>query len=561
MVGPNYRPPTPNLPASWRSLHPFESELSAETESLDTESVVQMIQLGSSVSGHEHAYALTAAECPWWDFFLDEDLRELIALQRSRSPRLHELRASIDQAWHQRWVLKRGFFPHFENQAGYSTGLDGSGGGRMHDNILLAEMGWEIDIFGGRQRSVEVLHRNLEAQVETFRNGMVFLAGEIGLFYTDFRVNEARIELQQQNIEFYEEVVHLTEQKLALGGIAEIDLDESRARLERERALLPDLERRRDQARIELARVVGVYAEELDPILDRLRPIPTPGSEIVIPNPCDVLPLRPDIRRLERKIGAQVARVAVQYAEELYPKFSFNYVFNGGDLLIPVINRHGIGFLAKNAKRIIATEIERTKIREEQAILQRELHNYEFGLVNAASEVESAVIDLNIAHKKQQALERALASNQAAFERVYDAYRSGLVDVRDIIRIRADLFFTQTELIFAQNLRAKGAVRLYKAVGGIDVPPVPATMIESPQDVADISDNNRFLSRLFSLNRDTDDTLRTSRVKARIGHEPWYHLTQDGVLKNGIPNENPFLNRMWNFGPTTYHLSDESPAP
>lgn len=553
MVGPNYKAPSARVPSHWQNLQSTSplngDDLAVDDPIAEVDNIIKTISLGYDVCDQQYVYTLTGQQCPWWQEFLDEDLKCLIGMQRARSPRLHELRASVDQAWHQRWVLKRGFFPHFENEARYQTAIPSSSDdGRVHNNILRAEMGWELDLFGGRQRAVEVLHRNLEAQVETYRNGMVFLAAEIGLFYTDLRVAEARIELQKENIEFYEEVVQLTEEKLALGGIAEIDLDESRARLERERAALPDLERARDAAKVELARVVGVYSEELDPLITPKQEIPAPGTEITVPTPADVLPLRPDIRRLERKVAAQVGRVAFEFAEQLYPKFSFNYVWDGSDMVIPILNRHGIGLVANNAKRLIATEIERTKIREEEAILQRELHNYQLGLVTASSEIESAIIDLRIAQKKLRALEKALASNQTAFDRVYDAYRSGLLDVRDIIRIRADLFFTQTELIFARNLMAKGTVRLYKALGGVDIPAVPPKMIKSEYDVTDVSDNNRFLSRLFSLNRDTDDTLRTSRVRARMGQEPWYHVTEDGVLRNGVPNENPFLNRMWNLG-------------
>lgn len=551
MVGPNYQAPAPRVPTQWQSLqndlnaHPFDS---TSTDAIaEVDEILQTISLGHNVCDHPYAYSLGSEQCPWWEEFLDEDLRCLIGMQRARSPRLHELRAAIDQSWHQRWVLKQGMFPNFEIQAGYQTALPSADNdGRLHNNVLRADLSWELDVFGAQQRAVEAAHRTIEAQVETYRNGLVFLASEIGLFYTDYRVAEARIELQQQNIAFYEEVVQLTREKLQLGGIAAIDLDEAQARLQRERAVLPDLQLNRDSAKVELARVVGVYSEEIEPLLSPNRPIPAPGPQITIPVPAEVLPMRPDVRRMERRVAAQVARVAFQVADQLYPKISFSYIWKGSDLVDTILNPHGVGLYLRNAKRLIATGMERSRIREEQAALQRELHQYQLSLVTASSEIESAVVDLRIAHKKRQALESALASNQAAFERVYDAYRSGLVDVRDIIRIRADLLLTQTEMIFAENLMAKGTVRLYKALGGIDVPPVPAFMIESEYDVTEITDNNRFLSRLFSLNRDTDDTLRTDRFRARMGHEPWYHIGEDGALRNGVPNENPFLNRMWN---------------
>ncbi|MFN3190549.1 MAG: TolC family protein [Aureliella sp.] len=540
MAGPNYQSPIPQLPSDWQSTP-------KSGHALEIENIVQTVNLGRGVVAHDYAYSLSSTQCPWWEVFLDEDLRCLIGMQRARSPRLHELRAAIDQAWHNRWNSKLGFFPEITGATGYESFLSNSepAGTRLHSNLLSASVDWELDLFGGRQREVEAADRNVEAQVETYRNGMVFLASEIGLFYTDYRVAEARIQLQLDNIELYEQVVRVTREKLEFGGVAQVDLDEAEARLSREVAALPNLEGIRDEAKIELARVVGVYSEELDPLLTPNQAIPSPGRQIIVPSPSDVLPLRPDIRRQERQIGRQVALVAKEVAD-LYPTLNFSYTWNGGDLALPILNPSTLGFLIQNARRLVDFERERASIKAAEAQLQRELHNYQLGLVTASSEIENAIVDLQIAGKRLASLELALAKNKQAFDRVYDAYLSSLVDVRDIIRIQGDLLATQTEYIFAQNLLAKGTVRLYKAVGGIDVPAIPARMLESPYQVADASQGNPFLSRVLSLGRDTQETLQTNRVKARIGRQPWYHVGEDGVLRNGVPNENPFLNRMWN---------------
>lgn len=540
MVGPNYVTPNPQTPGEWQGTQKSDFDL-------EVENIVRTVNLGRDVVAHDYAYSLTNDQCPWWEHFLDEDLHCLIGMQRARSPELHELRAAVDQAWHARWVTKQGFFPSLTTSLGYESGIpeNGNSSARLHENLIRSEMTWEIDLFGRRQREVEAAHRDLEAEVETYRNAMVFLAAEIGLFYTDYRAAEQQLNLQIQNIAFYQEVVRLTQEKLALGGVAQIDLDEAQARLTREQASIPDLERARDAARVELARVVGVYSEELNPILTPNQRMPAPGPEVVVPAPHEVLPLRPDIRKLERNLAGQTARVASRIAD-LYPTISFNYLWNGGDLIVPVLSRTVVGLLAENTRRLLDAGFERAQIREAEALLQRELHRYQLGLVVAASEVENAVIDLQIGERKLNALSKALQANENAAQRVYDGYRSGLVDVRDIIRIRADLFLVQNEMVRAQDLLAKGTIRLYKALGGIDVPEVPARMIQSDYDVTEVRDNSPTLSMLLSLGRDTDRTLRPSRAKARLGQQPWYHVTPDGTLQNGVPNENPFLNRMWN---------------
>ena len=236
VVGPNYVPPEPVVPDDWQNL--------LITHNLSDEGFVQSFgTIGSEPTLGQGKYTLTNEECPWGLSFLDDDLIKLIDLQRAQSPTLHEFRAAVDQAWHQRWVLKRGAYPHIELRSEhFQFILDQdfrSAGSRTHDNVYRADIGWEIDMFGGIQRQVEVADRNLESQVESWRNAVLFFAGEIGLFYTDLRVNEHRIELQKQNIEFYEEVVQLVQQKVEFGGTAKIDLEEAQARLEKERQSMP----------------------------------------------------------------------------------------------------------------------------------------------------------------------------------------------------------------------------------------------------------------------------------------------------------------------------------
>lgn len=543
IVGPNYVPPTPDLPGYWQNL--------------DNDSIFQTNSTHHhlSDSSSDSSVCLDCVanrpimgdDCPWWPQFLDEDLRVLIATQRVRSPSLHEFRARVDQAWQQRWVAKQGFFPTVNLFTGHTQNILDSelrtATSESYTNAARADLEWELDVFGGRQRLVESANRELESEVEGWRSAVVFLTGEIGLFYSDYRVAEARISILRENIAFYENMVDIVEQKLSFGSVAEIDLDEAQARLQRERAAMPALERARDNARVELARVVGVYSQELDPLLSPARPIPQPPPVIEIPSPNRVLRSRPDIRRLERKIGAQVARVGVEIAE-LYPEISAGYVFNGGGAASDVI-RHAFSIGGEITKRIMAPEREKAQLRAQEIVLQRELWNFEQGLVTAASEVELAIVDIHRAQEQIRAQELAVESNAKAFDNVYTAYREGLVDVRDIIRIRNDLFASQSLLILARDVLAKSTVRLYKGLGGVDLPSVPAHMTPSRYSVAELGGTSHFLSRLFSLNRDKADTLHTNRQRARLGSQPWYHITPEGTLRNGPPHEHPILNRSW----------------
>lgn len=541
IVGPNYAPPTPTVPDTWRSLT-SEDPLD---ELVGTVRVAEAFP--DQLSMTSECLPLSSLECPWWQEFVDPDLVTLIGLQQAKSPTLHEVRARVNEAWHQRWVLKQGFFPQFSLSTGRSQNILDSAiaaGSEDYQNTLRADMGWELDLFGGRQRQVEAADRNIESQVESWRGSHVFLVGEVGLYYTDYRVALERIELQKSNVTFYEEMRQTVVGKFEFGNVAEIEVKQTDARLQREKAALPRLLAARDNAKNELARVVGVYVQELDTLLTPGLPVPTPSLVIDIPPPARVLRTRPDIRQLERKVAQQVANIGVAVSS-LYPEISLDYSWNGGDAATDVI-RHAFVLGGEITKRIIAPDREKERIWEQEAGLQRELWNFDQGLITAASEVENAIVDVQRANEQIYEQQLAVNVNRESLARVYEGFRK-LPDynVQDIIRIRTELFNAQLELLAARNLLAKATLRLYKSIGGIDIPPIPERMILSPHAVKDYAGTNHFLSRLFSLDRDRSDSLHTNRQEARRYSAPWYHITPNGILKPGPPPEAVFLNRSW----------------
>ncbi len=72
--------------------------------------------------------------------------------------------------------------------------------------------------------------------------------------------------------------------------------------------------------------LLGAHPGELRAELAQPAPIPTPSGEIIVTLPPDLLRQRPDIRRAERELAAQTARIGVA-AADLYPRFSPEWDF------------------------------------------------------------------------------------------------------------------------------------------------------------------------------------------------------------------------------------------
>src|SRR5690606_37104459 len=89
-------------------------------------------------------------------------------------------------------------------------------------------------------------------------------------------------------------------------------------------------------AKNRLASLTGGFPASVESALARSRGIPVPSSGYSAGLPADLLRARPDIRRAERELAAQTARIGVAEAD-LYPRLSLAGDFqlqsaNSGDL-------------------------------------------------------------------------------------------------------------------------------------------------------------------------------------------------------------------------------------
>jgi outer membrane protein TolC len=75
-----------------------------------------------------------------------------------------------------------------------------------------------------------------------------------------------------------------------------------------------------------LAVLLGQAPGTLSGQLRQPAPIPVPPPQVAIGVPAELLRQRPDIRRAERQLAAQTARIGVAKAD-LYPRLSLSGVF------------------------------------------------------------------------------------------------------------------------------------------------------------------------------------------------------------------------------------------
>jgi outer membrane protein TolC len=100
-------------------------------------------------------------------------------------------------------------------------------------------------------------------------------------------------------------------------------VQQARYNMENTRAQIPTLRTAISEAKNRLAVLLGEAPGAVHAELAAPRPVPGVPPQVTVGVPADLLRQRPDVRRAERQLAAQTARIGVAVAE-LYPKLKLS---------------------------------------------------------------------------------------------------------------------------------------------------------------------------------------------------------------------------------------------
>jgi multidrug efflux system outer membrane protein len=304
--------------------------------------------------------------------------------------------------------------------------------------------------------------------IEDARDVLVTVLAETALNYVELRNGQERVRIARANIELQARTLELTENQFRAGLVSQLDVAQARTNLESSRATLPPLEAGQREARNRLAVILGVFPGTLDAELEAVRPIPAPSIDVAVGVPADLLRRRPDIRRAERALAAQTARIGLAEAD-LYPRFAlFGSIGleaeDASDLLRPGAATFGFGpsvswniFDRGRVRRNIAVQ----NARQEQALIQ-----YERAVLTALEEVENSMTRFVRDQVRRDSLERAVVDSRRSVELSREQYRRGLVGFQSVLDTQRRLFELEDDLALTSASIASDLIRLYKALGG-----------------------------------------------------------------------------------------------
>lgn len=409
----------------------------------------------------------------WWTTLNAPALDRLIDQAVDRNLDLRAATSRLRQARALRNVAEGGRFPTLDasgaaQRSRVSENVSGEGDVTTDLYSSGFDAGWELDLFGGVARSVEAAEADVGAAAEARRDVLVSVLAEVALNYVEARSFQQRLRIAHDNLESQVDTFRLIESRYAAGLVQDIDLERARSNVEKTRSSIPQLTTQLDRARNRLGMLLGEQPGAMDDVFAQPEPVPDPPLEVAIGVPADLLRRRPDIRRAERVLAAETARVGVATAE-LYPKLRlFGSVgleaLSGGSLFESASRTFGIGSIV--SWPLFSGGQIRNRIQAQSEVQEQAYIGWQATVLGALEDVSNAITAYANEQIRHAALRRSAASATRAATLARSRYDAGIADFIEVLDADRERLSAQDALAASSAEITTDLIRLYKALGG-----------------------------------------------------------------------------------------------
>lgn len=414
------------------------------------------------------------ADSQWWTVFADPMLEGLIAEASQQNLRLKEAGARILESRALLAVARGNLFPQRQEAFGsfahtqLSNTIANAKKELYYDNWNTGfNASWELDFWGRFRRNIEFSEATLGAAVEDCHDVLVLLQAEVASAYIQIRVLQERIELAERNVELQQRTLALAELRYQGGKTTKLDVTQARENLAATQALIPVLAGSLRESQNALCILLSVPPRDLEADLGR-SPIPHPPSTVAVGIPAQLLTRRPDVRRAERRLAAQCARIGIAESE-LYPRIAITGAIGyesknlstlfQGDSFAGIIGP-AFRWNILNYGRIV------NDVRAEEARFQQLLFNYQDTVLRANREVEDAISRFLREQERVAFLKEGVAAAEESVKTAQGQYQQGKVDFQRLLDSQRALVRFQDELAAGRGRIALEVVAIYKALAG-----------------------------------------------------------------------------------------------
>ncbi|MGD8164291.1 efflux transporter outer membrane subunit [Pantoea sp. FN0307] len=465
-VGPDYQPPRPQMPVSWRDL-------------------------SSTAASKPQPRAI---DLSWWRSFNDPQLNSLIdraiagnlSLQQAVL-RIAGAREQLAQARGALLPAVNGNLSARRQQLGAKGVLEANGAYDQLDanapelrssldsltqpiNLYQGsfDASWELDLWGKVRRQAEAARAQQQESIESRNDALVSLQAEVARAYLQLRGAQSVTRTLQTQIDVAQQTLALTQSQQRNGLAPQLDVENARAQLSSLRAQLPQYQAQARQAMNGLAVLMGKPPGALDSELSAEKALPALPAAVPVGIPSTLARRRPDIRQAEASLHAATANIGVSVAQ-LFPSLSLtgqlgvrntdaSYLDNwsshfysyGPALSIPIFQ----------GGRLVSS-VKLTRAQQASSAL-----NYRQTVLAALQDVENALVSYRTDQERATQMDETVSALQSSFDLASDSYKKGLSTFLEVLDAQRQLAQAKQQAEQARVQSSLDLVALYKALGG-----------------------------------------------------------------------------------------------
>lgn len=427
-------------------------------------------------NAQSQVFSQDSVEKAWWKNFNDELLSTLIDTTLVHNYDVQIARANLMQARALYMNSELNFLPQitshsiFTDQKRSAAALNNRA--FVPRTLSLYNAGfdafWELDLFGRVRRSLEASSNEVEEVTASLRDVSVSLIAEVARNYLELRGLQVQLNLSEQTIAHHEKLLELTQVRMDNGRGTELDSATIRARLEVERATLPDLKAAIARAIHRLSVLTGQMPDALFVQLNTPKALPAMSKGVQIGNPADLLKRRADIQVAERSLAADSERIGVAMAD-LFPRVTFvgslsleSNTLKG--MVAPGTESYSLGpkisWAFLDLGRVYA------RINAADAKAQASLAQYHQTVLNALEETENALVNYRHELDKQVFLANAVEANEKAHHVKLLQFEAGSLDLLAIQESALRVLESKSQLAQSNTAVTVSLIAIYKSLGG-----------------------------------------------------------------------------------------------
>jgi NodT family efflux transporter outer membrane factor (OMF) lipoprotein len=315
---------------------------------------------------------------------------------------------------------------------------------------------------------MEAADADLQASEANLAGTRVSLAAEVALNYVEVRGLQQRLGIARSNLAGQSETLQLTEWRAQAGLVSSQDVEQARSNSEQTRAQIPSLESSLAQAEHRLDILLGKAPGTLHARLAVQGDLPAMPEKIAVGIPADTLRRRPDVRASERRLAAETARVGVAESAR-YPSFRLSGSIGLEALTVEALaggSAATSSLLAGITAPIFDAGRLKNQVEIQDAVRDQAEIAYEQTVLGALQEVEDALVALNRAAEREQALASAAVAAGTAAQLARQQYSAGLIDFQSVLDTERTELSVEDSLAGTRTDSLLALISLYKALGG-----------------------------------------------------------------------------------------------